>query len=151
MIYNQVSYQWRTHKGGFGGQLPLSLTIAKEMKTSLFVTVRLFSCRDCCHVFLVLSNLFTIILKNFRCDAIISIGALHLTIAEKVKPFLCVTNRLFFVRSLQKLLSCFFYSIQLFNSISRNFYYQGRKSMLSIGGDDSANLTILCHFSKLGG
>ena len=46
-----------------------------------------------------------------------------LTIAEKNKPFLFETNRLFFVRSLPQLLSCFFCSVQLSNLISRNFHY----------------------------
>ena len=35
----------------------------------------------------------------------------------------CKTNRLFFVRSLLKLLSCFFCSVQLSNLFSRNFHY----------------------------
>ena len=72
------------------------------------------------------------ILKSFHCDAIIPVqsnfsSALRLssrlTIAEKVKPFLLETKRLFFERSLPKLLSCFFCPVQLFNLILRNFYY----------------------------
>ena len=52
-------------------------------------------------------------------------GALRmkLTIAEKVKPFFFGTNRLFFVRSLPKSLSCFFCSVQLFNLIWRKISY----------------------------
>ena len=70
------------------------------------------------------------ILKNFHCDAIIPVvkkfsGALRLTltIAERVTPFVFETNRLFFVRSLLKLLSRIFCSVQLCNLNSRNFYY----------------------------
>ena len=41
-----------------------------------------------------------------------------------MNPFYFETNRLFFVRSLPKLLSClFFCAVQLPNLISRNFYY----------------------------
>ena len=47
-----------------------------------------------------------------------------MTIAEKVKSFFFETNRLFFVRSWPKLLSCFFFClVQSSNLISRNFYY----------------------------
>ena len=41
-------------------------------------------------------------------------SSLDLTIAEKMKPFFFGTNLLFFVRSLSKLLSCFFCFVQLF-------------------------------------
>ena len=45
----------------------------------------------------------------------------HVTIAEKMNPFFFETNILFLARSLPKLLSCFFCSVQRSNLISRNF------------------------------
>ena len=44
------------------------------------------------------------------------------------------TNRLFFVQSLPKLLSCFFCSVQLFNLISRNFHYDASDAINSNTG-----------------
>ena len=77
--------------------------------------------------FSMLSNLLEI-WKNFHFDAIPIVefsGALRLTltIAEKVKFFFYETNRLFFVRSLPKLLSSLFCFVPLSNLTSRNFYY----------------------------
>ena len=46
-----------------------------------------------------------------------------LMIVEKINPFFFETNRLFFVRSLPKLPSCFFCFVQVSNLISRNLHY----------------------------
>ena len=103
--------------GGFGGQPPPPLKILKEMKTSLSGTNRRYSyrdCRNCSHVFLCF-QLAHKILKKFHCDAIIGLpvvklcwcAALDVDDCRKKKPFFFETNRLFFVRSLPQLLSCF--------------------------------------------
>ena len=85
------------------------------------------------HVFLCYpTSVCHIILKNFHLPEVKPevrksnfSGALRLmlTIAEKVKLFFFETNRLFFVRSWPKLLSCFFLFGQSSNLISKNFYY----------------------------
>ena len=108
--------QWRTH-GGVSGVNPPPLKILKEMKTSLFGTNLLFHTEiaEIALMFFYPIQLGYKISKNFHCDAIIGLpkvtfsGALRLTltIAETKKPFFFETNRLFFMRSLPKRLSCF--------------------------------------------
>ena len=129
--------QWRMHGGGgFRGSKPPHWRL-KKLKTSLFETIRFFSYRDCRNCYQLVSCFSMLsdflMLHNFEklslwCNNTGSqtflVRCLTLTIAEKVKAFFFETNRLFFVRSLPKLLSCFFFcSVQLSNLISKNFYY----------------------------
>ena len=71
-LTSNVAYQWRTHKGVWGSNLP-PLTIEKYI---FFETIRLFSyrdCQNCCHCFSVLSRCYLtclLISRNFHCDAI---------------------------------------------------------------------------------
>ena len=70
MAYKQL----RTHGRGVGGQTP-PIDDLKKMKTSLFETIRLFSCRvcrNCSHVFLCYPTCL-LISKNFHRDAIIPV------------------------------------------------------------------------------
>ena len=63
---------------GTRGSTPPLLTIGKEMKNTLFETIRLISYRDC--VFLCFIQLANIISRDLHCDAIIAV----------VKLFWCV-------------------------------------------------------------
>ena len=115
-VLTTVAYAWGM--GGVGVNPPLLLKILKEMKTSFFGTNRPFLYRDCrnfSHVLLCYPTCNKI-LRNFHCDAILGLPVIKVfwcaaldvdNIAEKAKPFFFETNRLFFVRSLPKLLSCF--------------------------------------------
>ena len=85
-------------------------------------------------------QLASIILKNFDCDAIIPVVQLFWCIAldvdncRKSDTFLSQTNGLFFERSLPKLLSYFFSSVQHSILIWRNFYYDAMQQLFQLFG-----------------
>ena len=69
-------------RGGVGGQTPPHRRFKKN-QTSLFETIRLFSCkacRNCCHVFLCYPTCL-LISRNFHCDAIIPVVKLFWWVA----------------------------------------------------------------------
>ena len=146
-----ILFQWRAHGRDFGDQNP-PIDDWKRNENPFFKRFAFFSlgdCRNCYDVFLCYPT--CLILKIFYCDAIIPEAKLFWCVAldvddcRKNKTFL-FWNKPTFLRSLPKLLSCFFCSVQLSNLISAflsNFLIQFRETFITMRCNNTGIPTFL--------